>query len=359
MPEPTIDRSLENEIPEQQVSVRPDSEINLNVSSEKSTDTDTDTDKVATEKETVGSKIAETVSEAKEAADNLENQEKADFHTDYKYKVREEEHEIDEWARPYIKDEETLKKFQDLYTRGHGLKLAKQERDEIKDKYTNVEKSLNLLNGYVQEYYQNPQQGGDAARKFIDSLGLPKEMFLQYALGELKYQQMTPEQRQEIDTQRNYVQQVDQLQNANQGLLEQNEQIAINQRKLELSTALQDANTAQIASGYDVRVGRQGAFYDLVVERGIFHSKVNGKDIPVNQAISEVVNMLGEKTTQGTVTPNQTGQQVGTQQAQNIQQTQQQKPVLPNISGYGTASPTKRVVNSIQDIRNRYQQITR
>lgn len=280
-----------------------------------------------------------------------------EFTPSFKYKVRDEEHEIEEWARPFIKDEATQKKFQDLYTKGHGLEIAKTERDEYRTKFTNVEKSLNILNGYVQDYYKNPQSGGDAARNFIDSLGLPKEMFLQYAINELKYQNMTPEQRSEVDTVRQQNQYVNQLQMTNQQLAEQNEQIALNQRKLELNNALTDSQVSGIAQEYDSRAGRQGAFQDLVIERGIFQSQVNGVDIPVQQAISEVVNMLAVSNPQGTAPTTQTGH-VGTQPAQTQNFNQQQKPVLPNISGHSAASPVKRVVGSIQDIKDRYKQMT-
>ena len=49
-----------------------------------------------------------------------ETKEAAAWEPVHSYKVRDEEHEFDEWARPFIKDEETYKNFQDLYTRGHG-----------------------------------------------------------------------------------------------------------------------------------------------------------------------------------------------------------------------------------------------
>lgn len=307
-----------------------------------------------------------------QAAATQQAESEKEFKTDYKYKVRDEEHEIEEWARPFIKDQETFKKFQDLHTRGHGLEIAKKERDDYKTKFETMEQGINIASSFVQEYYQNPNNaevGAAAARKFIDSLQLPKQMFLQYALSELKYQQLPPEQKQVVDAQRHQEQQLMQYQTQAQTLQQTNQQLAVQQHEMALNAAMGDPNTAGIANEYDTKVGTLGAFRKLVVERGIYHEQVSGQTKPVNEVVNEVVQMLG-------ITPQGTGTQtglVGTQQAQNpnpqqMQQAQQpaqqqvtrqqQHPVLPNISGQGTASPVKRTFTSIDDIRNRYNELT-
>lgn len=357
MLEPTINREIENELTAPDISIDETNEattsfINQEPEVEVEAAPATEPTTPAVEEPATTTTTEPTVEATTEPATPME------FTPDYKYKVRDEEHEFDEWARPLIKDEATQKHMQDLYTKGHGLALAKTERDQYKEKFGNVEQSLNILNGYVQDYYKNPQNGGDAARNFIESLGLPKQMFLQYAVNELKYQGMTPEQRTEVDTSRQQEQYVNQLQTSNQRLMEQNEQIALNQRKLELNSALMETNVSAIAQDYDTRAGRQGAFQELVIDRGIYHSKVNNQDIPAGQAIDEVVNMLAIGNPQGTAPITQTGQ-VGTPPpVQTQHNVQQQKPVLPNISGHSTVSPAKRTVSSIQDIKDRYKQVT-
>lgn len=305
-----------------------------------------------------GTEQADTTTTAQAEADKA-------FSTDFKYKVRDEEHEIEDWAKPLIKDEKTFKKFQDLYTRGHGLELAKQERDTHKQKLDTLEQSLNVVNGYVQQYYKdpaNPENGANAARQFIESLGLPKQMFLQYALGELKYQQLPPEQKAAIDAQRQQEAQLQQMQVQQQTLQQQNYEMAVQQHNMALNAALAEPNTAQIANEYDARTGTPGSFREFVVQRGIYHSQ-NGIVKSVPEVVDEAIKMLGI-TPQGTGT--QTGQ-AGTQQIQNTpqqqmpaqqtMQAQQQKPVLPNISGQGTASPVARTIKSIDDIRARYNEL--
>lgn len=275
-----------------------------------------------------------------------------EFAPNYKYKVRDEEHEIEEWARPLITNEEMQKKFQDLYTRGHGLELAKTERDDFKSKYTNLENSLQIVNGYVQSHRNNPGDatvGHESARQFIDSLGLPKQMFLQYAVEELKYSQLPPEQRQAIDQQRQQQYDYQQTQSQNQQLADQNLQMQINHRNQMLDYTLADPSINPVVADYEARVGKPGAFRELVVQRGIYHDQINKQDVTPQVAVQEVMQMLGLSAQQqgqpGTANPTQTVQP-GTVPVQ-----QQQKPVIPNIQGQPTASPTKAVVNNLDDIR--------
>jgi len=348
MSEPIIDHEQGNELETPEISIEAEAATTLE---EPAPDKDEETPAPeVTDEPKDGVEAA-----AAQAAENAQALETPAWEPTYKYKVRDEEHEIDEWARPLIKDEETQKKFTDLYTRGHGLELAKQEREEVQTKYDNLEQSLGILNGYVKQYYENPNQGAVAASQFIEALGLPKQMFLQYALSELKYEQLSPEQRAEVDAQRQQQTQLSQMQLQNQQLQQQYTETAVNQRALELNGALADASVQNVAKEYDTRLGREGAFFDLVVERGIYHDKVNGQDIPVKQAIQEAAQIIGASIQPGTVVPPQTGQQVGTQQ---VQQHVEKKPVLPNISGQGNASPVKRVVNSIDDIRKRHAELT-
>lgn len=280
------------------------------------------------------------------------------FNPTLKYKVRDQEHTMDDWVKGLIKDAETEKKFQDLYTKGHGLEIAKQERDQYKTKLTGIEQSLGILNNIVQQYYKSPStNGATAAQQFIEALQLPKEMFLQYALQELKYQQMSPEQRYEVDMQRQHASRLQQLEAQNQQLESQYQQTAQLQRTQELNYALNEPSVAQVAQAYDARVGRPGAFKQLVVERGIYHGTVNKVDITPQQAIQEALQILGGSTPQGTA-PSQAGQTVGTQTPVQQLQQQQQKPVIPNIQGQATVSPAKKAVKSIDDIRNRYKELT-
>ena len=288
------------------------------------------------------------------------------FTPDYKFKVRDQEMEMDEWVKPLVKDEETFKKMQDLYTRGHGLEIAKQERDQYKQQFTDLEASVNHVASISQKYYQdptNPQHAANVAREFITALGLPPQMFLQYAIDEVKYRNLPADQKAQIDMQRQAEIERAQLQMQNQQLQEQQRSTESQHYEQMLDYKLADPNIGSVISEYETRVGKPGAFRELVIQRGIFHSQMNNQIITPDQAVNEVVQMLGI-TPGGTQT--QTGGHAGTQQnlsqQQNVQpapqQTaQSQKPVLPNISGQGTASPVKRTYNSLEQIRKRREEL--
>jgi hypothetical protein len=310
------------------------------------------TDITTEEPNTLENDVVETTEEvqteetplAAEAQEQIEAVQE-EYAPSFKYKVRDEEFDMDEWAKEVIKNEEMEKRFQDLYTRGHGLDLAKKERDELKstyeevnEKYTGLQTALNNVNELVMK--------GDASG-FIQALGLPKDMFIQYAINELKYQQLPAEEKARIDAERQQQAQLQQLAYQNQQLQTDLEQTAVAQRETELSTTLADPSVASIAQEYETSVGKPGAFRDLVIERGRFHSLANGVDISARDAVNEVIQILGR--TQGTGTVQNA--QVGTPQAQ-------QKKVIPNIPSQGTVSPAKKTVGSINDIRERFQQLS-
>ena len=282
-----------------------------------------------------------------------------DWSPDWKYKVRDQEFEMDDWAKSAVKDEDTYKKVLDLYTRGHGLEIAKQERDQFKNAYTDLEASVNHVANISKEYYQdptNPQHVASVARRFINALDLPPQMFLQYAIDEVNYRNLPQEQRQAIDMQRKMEADQVQLQQQNQQLQEQQGSMQSQHFSQLLDYKLADPTVAPMVQQYEQRVGKPGAFTELVVQRGIYHEKMNGSTITPDQAVSEVIQLLGI-TPGGTQTQNsvQAGTQV-TQPQQN--QTSQgtvpgKKPVLPNISGQSGASPVKRTYTSLEQIRKR------
>jgi len=255
----------------------------------------------------------------------------------YNYKVRDEELQFDEWAKPFIKDEETYKNFQDLYTRGHGLELAKAERDDYKDRFTTLDTSLQKVNELVEKR---------DAETFIKALGLPEDMFINYAIEKLKYQELSPEERAQVDAEKQRVMTMQNLQTQNQHLETQIQQTARAQRSMELDQSLAEPSIQTMAQKYDAQVGKPGAFRQVAIERGIFHHQVNGRDLTAQEAVQDAVSLLGLSAT-GTQQNPQIGN-VGTQQPANRVVHKQQQ-VIPNIQGKGT-SPLKKKPKSIDDI---------
>lgn len=262
----------------------------------------------------------------------------------FKYRVRDEEKEFDEWIRPVVKDEETYKRVQDFYTAQAGIELAKQERDEIQTKFETMNDSLNTVNRYV--------HSGDA-RGFIEALGLPKKMFIDYAINELKYQELSPEERARVDAENQGRLRMHQLEMQNEGLQKQYEEQQKQledqqgqQLRVQLDHGLNGSDILPYAQDYDTRVGRQGAFRQAVIDRGIFQAQVNGIDMSAQEAINDAINYLGLRAAGA---PNQPNVQAGTQGHQQVHPAS--KPVIPNIQGRGTSPTGSKLPTSIDDIR--------
>lgn len=363
--DPVIDHSQENAIPTPEVSITETAATTLEETNPNHTQQAAEGG-TSTPPPAEGTENTTSTPPAPQEAGTKTPGEPSEFSPDFKYKVRDEEHEMDDWVKDTIKDPETFKKVQDLYTRGHGLEIAKSERDEFKQKYSDLEQSIGAVSGIVQKYYQdptNPEHAQQVAEEFIQSLGLPKQMFLQYAIGELKYQQLPPEQKAAVDAQRQQAAQMAQLQNQVETSEQAAERMKVEYHTNLMNMAVADPSVKPVADQYDAQVGKPGAFKEFVIQRGIFHEQINGQIVMPNQLVQESIQMLGI-TPQGTATqtgnvgtqPIQTPQQPQTLTAQQMQ-AQGQKPTLPNISGQGTASPVKTTYSSIDQIRERYNQL--
>lgn len=271
----------------------------------------------------------------------------AAYAPNYKFKVKDKEFEIDEFLRGSIKDQAVEKKVKELYEKAYGLDEVKNDRETLKKELAttkpqleNVRTSLAQLGKFIQE--------GDF-RSFIEALKIPKELALRYALEEFKFQDLPPEQKAEIEAQRQREQQFLMAQQQNQTLSEQVKGMAFRQAKLELDTELSRPEISSMAQSFDTRAGMQGSFMREVIKRGQMYEALNGTSISVKQAVDEVIALIGG-VPQATPTANGMGQP-----GQVIQQTA--KPTIKTFSGSSQASPTKKVYSSIDEIREARQKL--
>jgi len=265
----------------------------------------------------------------------------------YKYKVKDQEHEFDEWLRPVIKDPEVEKKAREMYERAMGLDEVKASRDNFKTKYedvntrySSVENSLRTVAGYANK--------GDYDR-FFQALQIPEEKILQWTINKLKYKELPPEQRAQIDRQRSLEMEQEQFEYQRQ--LHEQQLADLGRQQLEFELSKPDV--AQIAKDFDTRVGRQGAFQNEVINRGAFYELAQQGTKPAFALVQEVMQMynLGSQNPASTQNPAQS--QSGQAQPKN-----QQKPTIPVFQSSSNASPVKSQVTSIDDLRKLRQQIT-
>lgn len=273
----------------------------------------------------------------------------------FKFKVKDKELEFDDFVKPVIKTKDVEQKLKDLYEKAHGIDEVKTSRDSFKKqfeewqgKYNQVETSLKTLGSYVKK--------GDF-RSFFEALNIPKDQILRYAIDELKYQEMSPEQRQQIDLQRQQQAEFEMAQTQNQTLQQQMAQLVQQQTTFELSQELSKPEVAQIASAYDQMIvakgGQPGAFKAEVIRRGQYYEAVHKVSPPASQLVQEILSLVGVQAQA------QQGSQAASQGTPSqVVQNQKAKPVIPSFQGGGAKSPAKKVPSSIEDLRKMRQELT-
>lgn len=257
----------------------------------------------------------------------------------FKYSVRDQEKEFEDWAKPYIKDEESYKKFQDLFTAKEGISLAKDERDTVQTKLNDLNESLATVGGHI--------RNGDV-ETFINTLGLDKKLFIDYAIKELKYAEMSHEERAQVDADKMQTQRFNQMEFQNQQMQQRLQEQETAHKKLELDGVLSAPNVQNLANEFDGRVGRHGAFRNAVIERGIYHHAINKVTLSAQDAVNDAISHLGLSV--GTVDQSTNVHNVGTQPRTTVKQ-QKTKATIPNVQGRGTSPVGSKLPSSLDDLR--------
>lgn len=273
----------------------------------------------------------------------------APYVPNFKFKIKDKELEIDDFLKPIVKTKDVETKIREMYEKAHGLEEVKtsretfkQQAEEWKTKYGTVESSLQTLGGYVKK--------GDF-RSFFSALNIPKEKIIQYAIEELKYQELPAEQKAQIDAQRQQQMEYEQSLNQSQTLQQQMQQMVQKQAEFELTQELAKPEVVSAMTAYDARAQKPGAFKAEVIRRGQYYEAVHKISPPASQLVSEILNLIGVQQAQ----PGTQGTSQETS-SQTVSQ-QQNKPTISTFSG-GAKSPVKKVPTSIEDLRQMRQNLT-
>lgn len=269
--------------------------------------------------------------------------EETPYEPNYKYNIKDQEFEMDEWSRPLIKDKDTEAKFRDLYTSSRALDTVKESRDRLQSEYEQVNgsykeltDSLDILRGHVKN---NDYQS------FFQALGIETKTVQNWMLQHLQAEQMPPEQQQQYNQHLDAVRRATELERENQHLTAQQEQFAVQQREHELSQALQEPQVNQLMRDYDARQGRVGAFREEVLTYALGKYNATGEDVSAQDAVMAIAGFMGVNNQVGAQTP----------QAQPQVVAPQNNPTIPNIQGRNT-SPVRKAPKSIEEMKEMYEQ---
>jgi hypothetical protein len=283
--------------------------------------------------------------------------EKAPYAPNYKYKVMDKELEIPEKFRALMTDAESEKDVRELFEKANGIEFVKGNLQREREMRRGVEQEYRAQAGQIEELRE------DYRRKDFDSffgkLNIPFDDLLQYVHGKLSYEKLPPEQRQVLDAQRAAEHRALQLERQGTQVQQHQEQMLAQAVQHGLGLALARADVKSAADAHDTRVGKPGAFREEVIRRGEFYWVTQGKLIPPDQAVAEVLSLIG--------TPAASAQASATQAAAPAAQVQspaeamqappaapapqaKTPPVIPNVQGK-TTSPLPTKPRSIAELK--------
>lgn len=287
------------------------------------------------------------------STDVVENKkvEESPYNPNFKFKVKDKELEFDDFVKPIVKNKDLEAKLREMYEKAHGLEEVKTAREtfkmqaeETKQKLASVEDNLKTLGSYVKK--------GDFGT-FFQALNIPKDQIIRYAIEELKYQELPPEQKAAIEQQKQREQYLEQTSSQNQQLQQQMAQMIQQQAALELNQELSKSEINSAISAYDSRAGQPGAFRAEVIRRGQYYEAVHKISPPASQLVSEVLNLVGVQPTSPQATMNASQATQG-----QVVLNQNSKPTITAFSGGSNKSPARKMPSSLDDLRAMRQNLT-
>lgn len=271
----------------------------------------------------------------------------------YKFKVLKEEKELDEKYRKWINDADSEKSVKEVVSKSMAFDWMKERHQELREQHQGTQAQLEMWHKDIQEL-QAANQRGDFETIF-NTLGIPQEKVLQWVADKLRYNDMSAEQRAVYDARVRAEREAHQFRTENEHLQAQLHQEAIQARSFMLDATLEQTGVKDFVQQFDSRMGKPGAFREAVVNHGKMAYLTRGEDLSPSQAIQEVMGQYKGflQPAAPTVMP-----QPATPPVAAPAQPQNKPPIIPNVQGKSGASPAKQKPKSIQDLKNKYYEMS-
>lgn len=267
---------------------------------------------------------------------------KAGFYNKESKQLEQKDYTIDPKFSAVMATSEGEKLVRDLHAKAYGL-------DSVKERFQETRAQVQQLSSdnrdYVQgvanlrKIYQGAASTGNWHKmdKFFDTLQIPQENILKYALAKVQLNEMPPEQQNAIKSQIDAENRAEMLSQQQAQSQNQGQTQAAQLRTLQIEVAMNKPEVSALAKSFDERVGKSGAFEQAVRKEGTL-AWHQGEDIPPNKAIERVIENYGLKTANPLVPPAAENNGVVLPTKPGLVQ----KPVtvIPNVQGRST-SPIK------------------
>lgn len=273
---------------------------------------------------------------------------KPTFTPDYKLKVYDNDVELkDDFLKSLIKDADSEKKVKEIAQKYMGFEVAKEKAERYRQEFGQYAEQAAPIVDYYQKASSMLQKGD--LESFFELVGIPQQEIYKYAVKKAQEEQLDPVQQQQLQQQRQIAKQKEYLESQNQTLQQQQQAQMVEFRKQELNWVLARPEVSSVMSSYDSSHG-PNAFLKLVRRTALDHYEETGgrEDLSAEQAIQKVF-----RDYPGIAKPAVISQPGASGQPQLIQQ-DGPPPVIPNVSGRA-ASPVRKKVSSIADIKKRYE----
>lgn len=272
------------------------------------------------------------------------------FAPNFKFKAMGQEKEIDDWARPLIKDAASEQKVRELYEKAHGLEPVKQKLHRTREQLTEVNENFGKQSSFIEESvaYRN---AGDFGKLFeywkIDPVSVAKWLSREIEMNDPNTPPNVKEAyRQSLDaTRRNIT-----LERENRSLESSHGESAVNTLSAELHSVMSQPDVAQTQAAIDARTGKPGSFYNMVVKHAIVSETRDGRVLSADQAVKEVMEEMGVF-----MEPKAPGAASATSKTGLPSANPSQRPAsLPKAQSTGSV-PMKKTIKSTDDLRNLYK----
>jgi hypothetical protein len=277
-------------------------------------------------------------------AEGGEGGEPAPYEPNFKFKVMEQEHEIDEMFRSLVKDADTEKKIRELHEKAYGLDTVKGRLEKVREEHTSTKQKLSQYEEAVsdlRELYQSRDFD-----TFFGKLNIPQEAILQWVAEKVNYNNLPPEQKALYDDALKARRDAYEARKQSREMSGKVDERSLEARRVLMTTALEKPDVKTFAAAFNAKVGKPDAFWNEVCKVGIQAHEQDGIDLPPEEAIKRVMDAY--KPFFGEAAP--AGNPAAANQPKVVQPNP--APTIPNVQGSAGRSPVgKKKPTSIEDLK--------
>lgn len=221
--------------------------------------------------------------------------EPAPYQPNYKFKANDEEHEIDEEYRAYIKSAEDEKRIKRMFEQFKGVdklketwKSTSKEAREYRQKVENYENSISAFNKLV--------QSGKEFEAF-KLLGVSDKMLYQAAKQAMEFDELPQQARDIYNQSQEQTRLAQQIFQQNQFYQEQMAEMRTNSRRAELDQTLAHPEIKDVVSRYDAIHGDGSFKQDVIAEAQAEYLRTQqtsgqGVDLTAADAVNRVLRKI-------------------------------------------------------------------